>query len=159
MFPIPVRVPLSAEMSTAHLRATLRCEKRSYEKKERFKIKAIESPLFKLEFSIRNETGDEIPGLVARLSTIEIITKIESIRDKLGDLTLCVRIMSRRDVIKEFEIPLPDPEAKTNIVRINWVTPPIDVVTGYYVDAVVLDSGRPLPARALEMVKRQFTVY
>jgi gamma-glutamyl:cysteine ligase YbdK (ATP-grasp superfamily) len=159
LFPIPVRVPLSAEMSTAHLRATLRCEKRSYEKKERFKIKAIESPLFKLEFSIRNETGDEIPGLVARLSTIEIITKIESIRDKLGDLTLCVRIMSRRDVIKEFEIPLPDPEAKTNIVRINWVTPPIDVVTGYYVDAVVLDSGRPLPARALEMVKRQFTVY
>jgi hypothetical protein len=159
LFPVPVRVPLGAEMSTAHLRATIRCGDRSYEKKQRFKIKAIESPLFKIDFSIRNESGEEIPGLVARLSTIEIIATIESMREKLGALTLSVRIMSRRDIVKEFEIPLPDPEANINVVRINWITPPIDVVTGYYVDAVVLDSDRPLPARALEMVRRQFTVY
>ncbi|MFW9787269.1 MAG: glutamate-cysteine ligase family protein [Candidatus Thorarchaeota archaeon] len=159
LFPVPVRIPLSAEMSTAHLRATLRCGDRSYEKKQRFKIKAIEEPLFKINFSIRNESGDEIPGLVARLSTVDIITTIESVREKIGDLTLSVRIMSRRDVVKEFEVPLPDPDAKKNVVRINWITPPIDVVTGYYVDAVILQSGRPLPSRAVELVKRQFTVY
>ncbi|MGD9396822.1 MAG: glutamate-cysteine ligase family protein [Candidatus Thorarchaeota archaeon] len=159
MFPVPVRIPLGAEMSTAHMRATLRCGDRSYEKKQRFKIKAIEDPLFKIGFSIRNESGDEIPGLVARLSPIEITATVESIREKIGDLSLSIRIMSRRDIVKEFEIPLPDPELKTNIVKITWVTPPIDIVTGYYVDAVVLQSGKPLPARAVELVKRQFTVY
>jgi len=159
MFPIPVRIPLGAEMSTAHLRATLRCGDRSYEKKQRFKIKAIEDPLFKIGFSIRNESGEEIPGLVARLSPIEITATVESIRDKIGDLSLSIRIMSRRDIVKEFEVPLPDPDLKTNVVKITWVTPPIDVVTGYYVDAVVLQSGKPLPARAVELVRRQFTVY
>ena len=159
LFPVPVRVPLSAEMSTAHLRATLRCGNRSYEKKQRFKIKAIESPLFKIGISILNESGEEIPGLVARLTSVEIVTTIESTHEKLGNLSLSIRIMSRRDVIKEFDVPLPDPKAKSNVVRINWITPPIDVVTGYYIDAVVLESGRPLPARALDIVRRQFTVY
>jgi len=159
LFPIHVRIPLSAEMSTAHLRATLRCADRSYEKKQRFKIKAIETPLFKIRFSIRNESGEEIPGLVARLSAVEIITTIESIREKIEDLTLSIRIMSRRDLVKEFQVPLPNPDLKMNIIKINWLTPPIDVVTGYYIDAVVLQSGRPLPARAVELVKQQFTVY
>jgi hypothetical protein len=67
--------------------------------------------------------------------------------------------MSRRDIIKEFEVPLPDPNAKTNTIRITWLTPPIDVVTGYYIEAIVLQSGRPLPTRAVELTKRQFTVY
>jgi hypothetical protein len=159
LFPIPVRIPLSAEMSTAHLRATLRCGDRSYEKKQRFKIKAIKEPLFKIGFSIRNESGEEIPGLVARLSPVEIVTTIDSVRGKIGDLSLSLRIMSRRDVVKEFEVPLPDSDAATNVVRISWITPPIDVVTGFYVDAVILQSGRPLPSRAVELVKRQFTVY
>jgi len=159
LFPIPVRIPLSAEMSTAHIRATLRCGGRSYEKKQRFKIKAIESPLFKIGFSIRNEAGDEIPGLVARLSSIEIIVTVESVREKIEDLVLNIRIMSRRNIIREFEVPLPDPGLKTNMVNVKWITPPIDVVTGYYVDAVILQSGRQLPSRAIELVKRQFTVY
>jgi len=159
LFPIAVRIPLSAEMSTAHLRATLRCGDSSYEKKQRFKIKAIETPLFKIGFSVRNESGEEIPGLVARLSPVEIVTTIESAREKIGDLTVSIRIMSRRDIVKEFEVRLPDPNAKTNIIRITWLTPPIDVVTGYYIDAIVLQSGRPLPARAIELIRRQFTVY
>jgi hypothetical protein len=159
LFPIPVRIPLSAEMSTAHLRATLRCGDSSYEKKQRFKIKAIETPLFKIGFSVRNESGEEIPGLVARLSPVEIVTSIECIRERIEDLSLSIRIMSRRDIIKEFEVPLPDPNAKTNTIRITWLTPPIDVVTGYYIDAIVLQSGRPLPTRAVELTKRQFTVY
>ena len=159
LFPIPIRIPLSAEMSTAHLRATLRCGDRSHEKKQRFKIKAIETPLFKIGFSVRNESGEEIPGLVARLSPVDIIATVESIREKIGDLTLSIRIMSRRDIVKEFEIPLPDPDAKVNVIKVNWLTPPIDVVTGYYVDAIVLQSGRPLPARATELIRRQFTVY
>ncbi len=159
LFPIPIRIPLSAEMSTAHMRATLRCGDKSYEKKQRFKIKAIETPLFKIGFSVRNESGEEIPGLVARLSPVDIIATVESVREKIEDLTLSIRIMSRRDIVKEFEVPLPDPDAKTNEIKVNWLTPPIDVVTGYYVDAIVLQSGRPLPARAVELIRRQFTVY
>ncbi|MFW9962149.1 MAG: hypothetical protein ACFFCX_01170 [Candidatus Sifarchaeia archaeon] len=159
LFPVPVRIPLSAEMSTAHFRATLRCGERSYERKQRFKIKAIENPLFKIGFSIRNESGDEIPGLVARLSSVEIFTTVETIREKIEDLELKIRIMSRRDIIKEFEIPIPDTSSKINVIKVKWVTPPIDVVTGFYVDAVILQSGRQLPSRAIELVKRQFTVY
>ena len=159
LFPVPVRVPLSAEMSTAHIRATLRCGDRTYEKKHRFKIKAIEEPLFKVGFSILNESGEEIPGLVARLSSVEIVATVESVREKINDLSLSIRVMSRRDIIKEFEIPLPDPDAKTNVIKVKWVTPPIDVVTGYYVDAIILQSGRPLPSRAVDLARRQFTVY
>ena len=159
LFPVPFRVPLGAEMSTAHLRATLRCNDKSCEKKQRFKIKAIESPLFKIRFSILNETGEEIPGLVARLSTVEIVTTVESIREKIGDLTVKLRIMSRRDVVKEFEVQLPDPDSKVNVVKIRWITPPIDVVTGYYLDAIALQAGKQLPSRAVDLVKRQFTVY
>ncbi len=159
LFPVPVRIPLSAEMSTAHMRATLRCGTKSYEAKQRFKIKAIENPVFKIGFSIRNETGDEIPGLVARLSSVEIIASVESARIEIEDLSLNIRIMSKRNIIKEFEVALPDSSSKTNVVRVNWVTPPIDVVTGYYLDAMVLQSGRPLPSRAVELVKKQFTVY
>ncbi len=159
LFPIPFRIPLSAEMSTAHLRATLRCGERSYEKKERFKIKAIEEPVFKIGFSVRNESGDEIPGLVARLSSVEIIATIESLRENIDDLSLRIRVMSRRDVVKEYEIPFPSINSKTSIIKVKWITPPIDMVTAYYIDAAVLQSGRPLPARAVELVKRQFTVY
>jgi gamma-glutamyl:cysteine ligase YbdK (ATP-grasp superfamily) len=159
LFPIPVRIPLSAEMSTAHIRATLRCGNRSYEKKQRFKIKAIEKPVFKIGFSVLNESGEEIPGLVARLSTVEIVTTVESIREEIEDLAVSIRIMSRRDIVKEFEVPLPDFDTKKKVIKIRWITPPIDVVTGYYIDAVILQSGRALPSRAVELVRRQFTVY
>jgi hypothetical protein len=67
ILPIPIRVPMSAEMSTAHLRATLRCGKRACENRKRFKVKAIENPLFNVSFSVLDESGEEIPGLVARL--------------------------------------------------------------------------------------------
>ena len=160
MLPIPVRIPMSAEMSTAHLRATLRCGKRACENKQRFKIKAIEEPLFKVSFSVLDESGEEIPGLVARLSPVDIIATIESNREKIEeDISLSIRVMTVRELIKEFEIPIPKPDSKHNTIKVRWMTPPIDVVTGYYIDAVVVQAGRALPARAVDLVRRQFTVY
>jgi hypothetical protein len=159
ILPIPFRVPMSAEMSTAHLRAILRCGMRACENRQRFKIKAIDDPLFKVSFSVRDESGEEIPGLVARLTPIDIIASVESNRADIEDLALNIRIMTVRDLVKEFTVPLPDPKSIHNTVKIKWMTPPIDVVTGYYVDAVMVQSGRPLPARAVDLIRRQFTVY
>jgi hypothetical protein len=155
--PVSFRVPLGSEMSTGHLKASLKCGVKSHEKTQRFKVKAIEKPFFKVSFSIRNESGDEIPGLVARLSPVDIIAKIDSEREGFENLMLSLRVMSRRDVIKEFEIPLTS--EKVNMLTVRWLTPPIDVVTGYYLDASILQSGRPLPNRALEIIVKQFTVY
>ncbi|MGY5863945.1 MAG: glutamate-cysteine ligase family protein [Candidatus Thorarchaeota archaeon] len=159
ILPIPVRVPMSAEMSTAHLRATLRCGKQACENRQRFKIKAIDGALFKVSFSVLDESGEEIPGLVARLTPIDIVGSIESNRENIEDLALNIRIMTVRDLVKEFTIPIPKPESRQNIIKIKWMTPPIDVVTAFYIDAVMVQGGRPLPARAVDIVKRQFTVY
>ena len=157
MIPVPLRIPLGAEMSTAHLKAMLRCGNQSSGHSQRFKVKAIENPLFKIGFSIRNETGEEVPGLVARLSPVDIITRIESIREGMKNLKLHLRIMSRRDIVKEFELPIG--KERENILRVKWLTPPIDVVTGYYVDAQISQDGQHLPKRALDVTRKQFTVY
>jgi hypothetical protein len=157
MIPVPVRIPLGAEMSTAHLKAILRCEKESCSHSQRIKVKAIEDPFFKISFSVLNETGEEIPGLVARLSSVDIVTRIKSIREGMENLNLHLRVMSRRDIIKEFEIPLGS--EKESVVNVKWLTPPIDVVTGFYIDAVISQNGHQLPGRAIEVIKKQFTVY
>jgi len=157
MIPVPLRIPLGAEMSTAHLKATLRCGSKSCSSSQRFKVKAIESPFFKINFSVKNEAGDEVPGLVARLSPVEIETKVESTREGMENLKLHLRIMSRRDVIKEFELPLS--KDSESVLTVKWLTPPIDVVTGFIVDAVVSQNGRDLPRRAIDVTKKQFTVY
>ncbi|TFG98139.1 hypothetical protein E4H12_06900, partial [Candidatus Thorarchaeota archaeon] len=123
MIPVPLRIPLGAEMSTAHLKAILRCTSESCSHSQRFKVKAIENPYFKIGFSILNETGVEVPGLVARLSSVDIITKVESIREGMQNLKLHLRVMSRRDIIKEFELPLGS--EKENSITVKWLTPPI----------------------------------
>ncbi|TFH02060.1 MAG: hypothetical protein E4H14_17965 [Candidatus Thorarchaeota archaeon] len=157
MIPVPLRIPLGSEMSTAHLKAILRCGSQSCRQSQRFKVKAIEKPFFKVGFSIRNEVGEEIPGLVARLSPVDIVIKIESVRKGMENLKIHLRIMSRRDIVKEFELPVsPDRE---NVLRVKWLTPPIDVVTGYYVDAVISQNEHHLPRRALDVTRKQFTVY
>jgi len=157
MIPVSLRIPLGSEMSTAHLRAMLRCGGQSCGNSQRFKIKAIENPFFKVGFSVLNETGEEIPGLVARLSSVDIVTKIESTRQGMENLKLHLRIMSRREIVKEFELPIS--EDTENVLRVKWLTPPIDVVTGFYVDAVISQYGHQLPRRALDVTRKQFTVY
>ena len=75
----------------------------------------------------------------------------------MKNLKLHLRIMSRRDIVKEFELPIG--KERENILRVKWLTPPIDVVTGYYVDAQISQDGQHLPKRALDVTRKQFTVY
>ena len=157
LIPVPMRIPLGAEMSTSHLNATLRCGSQSCGYNQRFKIKAIENPFFKVGFSILNEAGVEVPGLVARLSPVEIVTRIESFREGMENLKLHLRIMSRRDIVKEFEIPISS--EKENVITVKWFTPPIDIVTGYFVEAMISQDDRQLPTRAVDVTRKQFTVY
>jgi len=159
MFPVPFRVPLGAEMSTAHLRAIVRHADLTSEKKERLRVKAIESPLFSVDFSIQRETGEDIPGLVSRLTPVEITVHITSPREGMRDLSVLVRVMSRREVTKQFQLPFPDSSAKTNDLKIRWITPAVDVVSGYYVEALILQGEKTLPDRAVKQDRKQFTVY
>ncbi|TFG33976.1 hypothetical protein EU527_05830 [Candidatus Thorarchaeota archaeon] len=157
MIPVSFRVPLGAEMSTAHLTATLQCGTQSCSHSQRFKIKAIETPFFKVHFSIKNESGEEIPGLVARLTPVEIVANVESIREGMEKLMLTLRVVSKREIVKEYLIPLSS--EKNNSISIKWLTPPIDVVTGYYLDAEISQDSRLLPNRAFDVIRKQFTIY
>jgi hypothetical protein len=157
MIPVPLRIPLGAEMSTAHLNATIRCRGKSGSFSQRFKVKAIDEPFFKIDFSILNEVGEEIPGLVARLSPVDIVTRIQSTREGMENLKLHLRVMSRRDIVKEFQLPIST--ERNNTLSVKWLTPPIDVVTGYYIDAIISQNGHDLPRRAIDVIKKQFTVY
>lgn len=157
MIPIQLRVPLGAEMSTAHLIATIRCGNQSYRHSQRFKIKAIEKPFFKVNFSIKNESGEEIPGLVARLTPVEVHATVESIREGIKNLSLVLRVISKREIVKEYQIPLS--ANQINSISVKWLTPPIDVVTGYYIDAEISQNNTLLPGRAIDIVRKQFTVY
>ena len=157
LIPVPLRIPLGAEMSTAHLTATLQCGKQTSRQSQRFKVKAIEKPFFKVNFSIKNETGDEIPGLVARLSPVEITADITSSREGMENLGITIRIVSKREIVREYQIPLSTDTH--NSVSMKWLTPPIDVVTGYYLDAEISQNDHPLPGRATEVIRKQFTVY
>ncbi|TFG28567.1 hypothetical protein EU527_17150 [Candidatus Thorarchaeota archaeon] len=157
MIPVPFRVPLGAEMSTAHLTAKLQCGNQSCGHSQRFKVKAIETPFFKVNFSIRNESGEEIPGLVARVTPVEIIVNVTSVREGMERLMLTLRIVSKREIVKEYQVPLSI--ERKNSVSIKWLTPPIDVVTGYYLDAEISQDNRSLPGRAVEVIRKQFTVY
>ena len=159
MIPLEYRVPVSAEMSTAHLLGTFRSDKSTTAKDLRFKVKAIEDPLFHIEFSIKNDDGEEIPGLVARLTPVKIHASVRGPRQGIEGLTLRVKVMSRRDSIKEFDILLDSAKSDNQTIIVKWMTPPIDMVTGYYLDATVFQGERALPSRAVETIKRQFTVY
>jgi hypothetical protein len=112
-----------------------------------------------VDFSIQRETGEDIPGLVSRLTPVEIAARITSPREGMKDLSILVRVMSRREVVKEFQLPFPDPSAATNEFNIRWITPAVDVVTGYYVEAFILQADKALPDRAVKQDRKQFTVY
>ncbi|MCK4567194.1 MAG: hypothetical protein KAU48_07785, partial [Candidatus Thorarchaeota archaeon] len=60
-------------------------------------------------------------------------------------------------IIKEFEIPISS-ECE-NVLTVRWLTPPIDVVTGYFVEAMISQEDRYLPTRAIDVTRKQFTVY
>jgi hypothetical protein len=159
MIPLEFRIPVSAEMSTVNLRAIFTMAENTTEGTHRLKVKAIEEPMFSLEFSVRDEEGDEIPGLVARLSQVSLTTTVKGPRNGIENLVLKLRVMTRREVVKEFEIPLDAEISGEQSVSVRWLTPPIDVVTGYYLDAIMMQGERPLPSRATRVQRRQFTVY
>jgi hypothetical protein len=159
ILPIQLRVPLSAEMSTAHLKAIVKCGRLTMERKERFKVKAIESPVFDVDFWIRKRSGEEIPGLVARLTKVELGAKICGLKEGMTDLGVILRVMSRREIVKQFQASLSDPETGEKEITFQWTTPPVDMVTGYYLDAVITQDGKTLPDRAVRQDRKQFTVY
>ncbi len=158
-FGVPVRIPLTAEMSTAELKAVASCEEGTYEAKHVFKVKAIDKPLFFIDFSARNERGEDIHGLVPRESPVDIGVRLRCPREDVEGLTLAVRVLSKRDVVKEFMIPVTGSESADFKRTLSWITPTVEVVTGYYIDALLLLGGTPLPSRSIDVVRKQITVY
>ena len=158
VFAIPVRIPLSAEMSTAHLKAALRLETMLLEKRHRFKVKAIEEPLFHVRFSIKDDRGQEIPGLVPRESNIVIVVRVQAIKRGLENLAVSLRVISKREVVKEFRLPIPESEIEFKS-EVRWTTPKLETITGYYLDATIIHGEMSLPTRAVKCEKKTFAVY
>jgi hypothetical protein len=158
VFAIPVRIPLSAEMSTAHLKATLRLETMLLEKRHRFKVKAIDEPLFHVRFSIKDDRGEEIPGLVPRESDIVIGVRVQAVKRGWENLAVSLRVMSKREVVKEFQLPIPESETEFK-TEVRWTTPQLETITGYYLDATIIHGEISLPTRAVKCEEKTFAVY
>ncbi|MHA1638147.1 MAG: hypothetical protein ACTSUO_08710 [Candidatus Thorarchaeota archaeon] len=159
IFPFVLKIPIGAEMSTAYIKSNFNADTCSSSTRTRIKIKAIEEPLFHISYSIKNEDGKEVPGLVPRMSTISIEVKGETQVGSTDDLKILLRIMSLRSVVKQFEIPFPETRGDEFDTVVRWMTPPVDIVTGYYLETVIEHKGRQLPLRAIEQAEKQFTVY
>ena len=159
LIPVAVRVPIGAEMSTAHLVASLEAEGKSLETRHRLKIKAIERPLCEIGFTVRDERGEEISGLVPRASQVALGVRVKLPRAYMNDMEIRVRVMSRRDTVDEFDARLEPSESLEHSIDLRWLTPKVDAVTAYYLDASILHRGRPLPKRAVSQTEKQVTVY
>ncbi|TFG10529.1 hypothetical protein EU538_01525 [Candidatus Thorarchaeota archaeon] len=159
LLPVDFRVPISAEMSTAHLVVELDYSDSKSSNKKRFKVKAIESPIFTVGFSIKDERGKPIPGLVPRVTPVKIGVEIMSRSLGLKDLQMALRVMTRRELSAEFQIPFDTIDSEEFQTEIEWTTPSVDMVTNFYLDIVMSQHGRQLPSRALDITKKQFTVY
>ena len=159
MFPVPFRIPITTEMSTAHLEVTIETSAGQAIEKQRIKIKAISEPLFAVTVSIRDESGREIPGLVPRAARLEILADVQSYRAGFENIVLHLDIKLKRDVIQEFRIPVDLSTTPHTVVKTTWTTPAVEMVTGYYLEVAISQNNRMLPARAIDTTRRQITVY
>ncbi|MDF1537535.1 MAG: hypothetical protein P1Q69_01350, partial [Candidatus Thorarchaeota archaeon] len=162
IYAVSVDIPLTAEMSTAYLTAKATTTGGSTRSSKRFKIKAVEEPHFHFRFMIKDSEGVEVPGLVPRVTPIKLILTGTATTAALDDVKFLLRVMSRRKVVKLFEIKIASMKRKDDgelEMEIPWTTPPVDVVSGYYLEALVEQGGLILPDRAVEQNRKQFTVY
>jgi len=158
-FGVSFRVPLAAEMSSAELRVVAEGAGNKCESRHIIKVKAIEQALFHADFSVKNERGEEVRGLVPRRSPLDITLRLMCPRTEMEGLEAVVRIMLRREMVKEFKIPLVIGDRIDFQSSLKWTTPLVEIVTGYYLDVLILADGRALPSRAVDIAEKQFTVY
>jgi gamma-glutamyl:cysteine ligase YbdK (ATP-grasp superfamily) len=159
LIPISIQIPLGAEMSTAYLKVIIEGEDFTTEVRERIKVKAIEEPLLKVEFSIRDESGKEVPGLISRLTPVELNVELEVLTENIQSLELQLKVMSRRNIVEKFNLPVLESDNLRYEAHVLWHTPPVEMVTGYYLEIVALQGGKSLPARAIRQTPKQLTVY
>lgn len=162
LYAVSIDIPLSIEMSTAYLMARATTTKGVTRGSKRLKIKAVEEAHFHFRYMIKDANGVEIPGLVPRVTPIKLIVTGKATTKVLDDVKILLRVMSRRKVIKLFEIDSRSIKKRKDDefeVEISWTTPSVDMVTGYYLEVLVEQGGQILPDRAVEQATKQFTVY
>ena len=162
MYALSVDIPLTAEMSTAYLTAKATTTRGSTRSSKRLKIKAVEEPQFHFRFMIKDTEGVEVPGLVPRVTPVKLIVIGNASTAALDDVKILLRVMSRRKVIKLFEVKIIDMRRRDDgglEAEIPWTTPNVDVVSGFYLEALVEQKGQILPDRAVNQTQKQFTVY
>ncbi len=162
LYAISIDIPLSIEMSTAYLMAKATTTKGVTRGSKRLKIKAVEEAHFHFTYMIKDTNGVEIPGLVPRVTPIKLIIIGNASTKALDEVKILLRVMSRRKVIKLFEIDSRSVKKRKEgefEVEIPWTTPSVDMVTGFYLEVLVEQGGQILPDRAVEQTPKQFTVY
>ncbi|MHA2162295.1 MAG: hypothetical protein ACXABF_07715 [Candidatus Thorarchaeota archaeon] len=97
--------------------------------------------------------------MVPRVTPVTIGITLESKREDVDNLTILLGIMSRKTLIKQFEIPCEEFVDGKCEISVGWTTPAVDMVTGFYLYATLLQAGRALPSRAVEQTRKRFTIY
>ncbi|MHA2423730.1 MAG: hypothetical protein ACXAEF_03025 [Candidatus Thorarchaeota archaeon] len=162
IYALSVDIPLTVEMSTAYLTAKATTTRGATRSSKRLKIKAVEEAQFHFRFMIKDTAGVEVPGLIPRVSPVKLIVVGSATTAALDDVKILLRVMSRRKVIKLFEIKLMDMKKRSDgdyEAEVQWTTPTVDVVSGFYLEALVEQKGQILPDRAVNQTPKQFTVY
>ncbi len=159
IYPVDFKIPLSAELSTAHLTATIAINGKIAKNSVRIKIKSIDEPIFSIRVALLRNDGSEVPGLVPRITPVKISAVITPLIANIEDIVLLVRVLSRRDLVKQFETALSFEDNKPIEVSLPWTTPSVDMVTAYYLEAGIEHREKLLPERAVEQIRKQFTVY
>lgn len=162
LYAVNVEIPLSIEMSNAYLTAKATTTRGITRGTKRLKIKAVETPHFHFSYMIKDTKGVEVPGLVPRVTPVKLIVIGRATSKALDDVKIILRVMSRRKVVKLFEVDARSISKKKDgefEIEIPWTTPSVDIVTGFYLEALVEQKGQILPDRAVEQTPKQFTVY
>ncbi len=159
IFPVSLHIPLSAERSTWDIVARLDSSGESSEEKWHLRVKDIDAPICEVSFELRSEAGKEIPNLVPRNTPILIFTHVRPLCIGIQDLSILIRLMSKRNVIFESRHQLDFSHGEEQHLVFKWITTMNGTIPLYYIDIVLYHMGRPLPQRAWRTAVKTFTVY
>ncbi|MEM2142830.1 MAG: hypothetical protein QXQ81_06205, partial [Candidatus Thorarchaeota archaeon] len=159
MISVTGRIPISLEMNTAYLVATVSSDRGRAEARHKFRVRAMESPVMSVSFSLRGIDGRELIELVPRGRQMRIVATLKKPRPSMRGLVLRVSLMKYQDIVLTQEFQVGESDSPEEHVSIGWTAPNVETITPYYLVGTVLQAERELSPRVVKVTTKRFTVY